>query len=51
VTAGGLFQKFGAVEVQSDGTVVATVGTSAHGQGHETAFPIIVAELLGVPMD
>ena len=51
VTAGGLFQEFGGVEVQSDGTVVATVGTSAHGQGHETAFAMIVADLLGVAMD
>ena len=51
VTAGGLFQEFGSVEVQTDGTVVATVGTSAHGQGHETAFAMIVAELLGVAME
>jgi carbon-monoxide dehydrogenase large subunit len=51
VTAGGLFQEFGSVEVQHDGSVVATVGTSAHGQGHETAFAMIVAELLGVPME
>jgi carbon-monoxide dehydrogenase large subunit len=50
VTAGGLFQEFGAVEVQPDGTVIARVGTSAHGQGHETAFAMIVAELLGVAM-
>jgi carbon-monoxide dehydrogenase large subunit len=51
VTAGGLFQEFGGVEVQDDGKVVATVGTSAHGQGHETAFAMIVADLLGVPME
>ena len=51
VTAGGLFQEFGSVEVQTDGTVVATVGTSAHGQGHETSFAMIVAELLGVDMN
>ncbi|MEX2256605.1 MAG: xanthine dehydrogenase family protein molybdopterin-binding subunit [Acidimicrobiia bacterium] len=51
VTAGGLFQEFGGVEVEPDGTVVATVGTSAHGQGHETAFSMIVAELLGVSME
>jgi aerobic carbon-monoxide dehydrogenase large subunit len=50
VTAGGLFQEFGAVEVHTDGTVTATVGTSPHGQGLETAFKMIVAELLGVPM-
>jgi aerobic carbon-monoxide dehydrogenase large subunit len=51
VTAGGLFEEYGAVEVHEDGTVTATVGTSAHGQGHETAFAMIVAELLGVPME
>ncbi len=51
VTAGGLFQEYASVEVNTDGTVTATVGTSAHGQGHETAFKMIVAELLGVPMD
>ena len=31
--------------------MIATVGTSSHGQGHETAFAMIVAELLGVPME
>ena len=50
VTAGGMFTEYGAVEVQEDGTVVATVGTSSHGQGHETAFAMVVAELLGVDM-
>jgi carbon-monoxide dehydrogenase large subunit len=51
ITAGGLFQEFGGVEIQADGTVLARVGTSAHGQGHETAFAMIVAELLDVAMD
>ncbi len=51
VTAGGLFQEYASVEVNTDGSVTATVGTSAHGQGHETAFKMIVSELLGVPMD
>ncbi len=51
VTAGGLFSEYGAVEVNADGTVTATVGTSAHGQGHETAFAMIVADRLGVPME
>jgi carbon-monoxide dehydrogenase large subunit len=37
--------------VQDDGKVIARVGTSAHGQGHETAYAMIVAELLGVSMD
>ncbi len=51
VTAGGIFQEFGAVEIEPDGRVIARVGTSAHGQGHETAFAMIVADLLGVAMD
>ena len=29
-------QEYGAVEIEDDGTVTARVGTSAHGQGHET---------------
>jgi carbon-monoxide dehydrogenase large subunit len=47
----GLHTEYGAVEVNDDGTVTARVGTSAHGQGHETAFAMIVSELLGVPME
>ncbi len=46
-----MFQEFGGVQIEADGTVVARVGTSAHGQGHETAFAMIVADLLGVPME
>ena len=51
VTAFAQFQEFGAVEVHTDGFVTATVGTAAHGQGHETSYKMIVADLLGVPMD
>ena len=43
-----LTREFGAIEVEDDGTVTARVGTSAHGQGHETAFSQIVASTLGV---
>jgi len=39
------------VEIEDDGTVTARVGTSAHGQGHETAFSQIVADTLGVPFE
>ena len=48
VTAGGLFQEYGRVEVLADGTVEVIVGTSAHGQGHETSFAMIVSDRLGV---
>jgi carbon-monoxide dehydrogenase large subunit len=46
-----LTTEFGAVEVEDDGTVTARVGTSSHGQGHETAFSQIVADTLGVPFE
>lgn len=48
VTAPAIFTEYGAVEVMGDGSVVMSVGTSAHGQGHETAFAMIVAEVLGI---
>ena len=47
----GLHTEFGAVSVDPDGTVVAKAGTSSHGQGHETAFSMLVSEVMGVPMD
>ncbi len=47
----GLYREWGKVEIEDDGTVLAYVGTSAHGQGHETAFSMIVSDTLGVPMD
>jgi carbon-monoxide dehydrogenase large subunit len=44
-------QEYGAVEIEDDGSVTARVGTSAHGQGHETTFAMIISDALGVPMD
>src|SRR5713101_2813899 len=39
------------VRVEPGGTVTAYTGTSAHGQGHETAFSQVLADHLGVPFD
>ncbi len=39
------------VTVGADGKVTVAVGTSGHGQGHETAFAQLAADLLGVPYD
>ncbi|MGH1493194.1 MAG: xanthine dehydrogenase family protein molybdopterin-binding subunit, partial [Acidimicrobiales bacterium] len=47
----GLHVEYGAVEVNEDGTVTAKVGTSSHGQGHETAFSMIVSDMMGVAME
>jgi carbon-monoxide dehydrogenase large subunit len=47
----GLHVEYGAVEVHDDGTASLSVGTSAHGQGHHTAFAMVASEVLGIPMD
>jgi aerobic carbon-monoxide dehydrogenase large subunit len=39
------------VTVGADGKVTVAVGTSGHGQGHETAFAQLAADLLGVDYD
>jgi carbon-monoxide dehydrogenase large subunit len=51
ITAGGGGSEYGAVEVHEDGTATISVGTSAHGQGHSTAFAMIVADRLGIGME
>ncbi|MFP5327772.1 MAG: xanthine dehydrogenase family protein molybdopterin-binding subunit, partial [Acidimicrobiia bacterium] len=52
ITAGPSAPKeFGAVEVRGDGKVVVRTGSSSHGQGHHTAFAMIVAERMGVSID
>jgi len=48
---GGEGTEFASVEVHSDGTATVKAGTSAHGQGHATAFSMIVADRLGIPME
>jgi carbon-monoxide dehydrogenase large subunit len=47
----GLHVEYGKVEINDDGTVVGRVGTSAHGQGHNTSFSMIISDMLGVPFD
>jgi len=51
VTAGGGGQEYGELKVHSDGSATISVGTSAHGQGHATAFAMIVSDLLGIPIE
>ncbi|MEL7155809.1 MAG: xanthine dehydrogenase family protein molybdopterin-binding subunit [Actinomycetota bacterium] len=47
----GLHVEYGKVSINPDGTANAYVGTSAHGQGHETAFSMIISDNLGIPME
>ncbi|WP_163506379.1 xanthine dehydrogenase family protein molybdopterin-binding subunit [Fodinicola acaciae] len=39
------------VEVHPDGTVTVLTGTSPHGQGHQTAWSMLVSDQLGIPLD
>ena len=41
----------GSVEVKPDGSAVVLTGTSPHGQGHQTSWAQIVAEILQIPLD
>jgi len=43
--------EFGEARAEPDGTIVIAVGTTASGQGHETAYSQLASQLLGVPMD
>ena len=43
--------ELGAVEVAADGRVTVRCGTSPQGQGHETAWALLAATELGVPLD
>jgi aerobic carbon-monoxide dehydrogenase large subunit len=51
VTAGGMPSEYASVEVHDDGSATVMCGTSSHGQGHATAFAMIVNERLGIPME
>ncbi|MEY2552173.1 MAG: aerobic carbon-monoxide dehydrogenase large subunit, partial [Ilumatobacteraceae bacterium] len=51
ITAGGNTSEYGAVKVNDDGSVTVMAGTSAHGQGHQTAFAMIVNDQTGIPID
>lgn len=51
ITAVGGGTEFGAVSVGADGRATVRAGTSSHGQGHATAYAMLVSERLGIPID
>jgi len=51
ITNGGGSSEYGRVEVRDDGSVVAYSGTSPHGQGHATAWSMLVSNELGIDLD
>ena len=50
-TAGVPGSEYGAVELRPDGTVLVKTGSSPYGQGHHTAWAMLVADRTGLPMD
>jgi carbon-monoxide dehydrogenase large subunit len=44
-------REYGALRLEADGTATVRVGTSSHGQGHETAFAQVAAGVLGLEVD
>ena len=51
VTAGPTAgQEYGRVEIGLDGRATVFTGSSAHGQGHDTAFAMIAGDELGIPI-
>jgi carbon-monoxide dehydrogenase large subunit len=48
---GGSWQESSHIRFGDDGHILLVVATQSHGQGHETSFPQVVADRLGVPYD
>jgi carbon-monoxide dehydrogenase large subunit len=51
ITAGGGSSEYGSVQVHDDGSATVMAGTSAHGQGHQTAYAMIVSAQTGIPVE
>jgi aerobic carbon-monoxide dehydrogenase large subunit len=51
ITAGGSSSEYSEVEVHPDGRATVKAGTSAHGQGHATAYSQLVSGELGIPIE
>ncbi len=49
--SGAGVSEYARVEIKPDGSVIAWTGSTPQGQGHETAWAMIVADQLGVPFD
>ena len=43
--------EFGSIEIRPDGSAVVLTGSSAHGQGHHTAFAQVASDITGIPFD
>ncbi len=51
VTSGGGGSEYASVQIHPDGSATMMAGTSAHGQGHQTTFAMLVSEQTGIPVE
>lgn len=51
ITGGGGGGEYGSVELLPDGTVRAVTGSSPYGQGHHTAWAMLIADRLGLAVE
>jgi carbon-monoxide dehydrogenase large subunit len=51
ITNGVPGSEYASVEVRENGTALVRTGTSPHGQGHGTAWAMLVGEALGLPIE
>ena len=49
VTGGGA--EYGEVQLRPDGSILVKTGSNPYGQGHHTAWAMLVSDRLGIPMD
>jgi aerobic carbon-monoxide dehydrogenase large subunit len=50
-TARGAPNEGAEIRFQQDGKIALLIGTQSNGQGHETSYPQIAADLLGLPLE
>lgn len=50
-TGGPGGSEYGSVELRPDGTVLARTGSSPYGQGHHTAWAMLVSDRTGLPLE
>ncbi|MDW3213694.1 MAG: xanthine dehydrogenase family protein molybdopterin-binding subunit [Ilumatobacteraceae bacterium] len=51
ITAGGGASEWGKLEIHDDGSATMYCGTLSHGQGHQTAYAMLVNAQTGIPVD
>ena len=51
VTTGSGGTEFGALDVHADGSATMYAGTQSHGQGHQTAYAMLVSDQTGIPVE